>query len=703
MGVPFKEIVLLDFETRYSKKAVEWGPLDDNLQRGSYTLSKMTTEEYVRHKLFKAFGCSMKRFHHNAAKVQWYSHEELPRIFGTYDWSKTAVVAHNAQFDVSILAWHYGIQPAFIFDTLSMARALRGVKGNNSLAILAEDFGLPSKGHAIMQSDGVYELSDVLGLERSLAEYCNHDVFLLEEVFKRFLAMHGRPTDNEGAAGLYAQMYDQKQWEFPKKELRLIDMTLRMYTRPLLELDADMLADALEEEREAREGLLQRLGVTDGDLASNDRFAELLRGIGMEPPTKKKRPTVKTPKPEGVNFAFAKTDAMFQAMLNGDDENVAMLCEARLKVKSTSERTRAQRFIDISERGPLQVPLSYFGAGTGRWTAAKGSAINMQNLKRKSFLRKAIMAPKGYKVAVGDLSQIEPRVLGWLSDYDELLDIFRAKKDAYSMFGAQMFNLPGLNKEDHPDLRQSAKSAMLGAGYQLGWASFAGQLLVGFLGAPPVRYDKDFAKKLGVDRTYIERFLDWDDNVKKMMEIPHICTTQELLIHCVAAKKIIDIYRATAHPVVGLWELLQQLIPRSLADGEEYTHKCLLFRKEEIVLPNGMSMHYPNLRQQKNPDTKKLEWVYGEDATRLYAGKICNNITQGTARIVMTDGMLRVSERYPVVGTVHDEQIDIVPDDEADEALPWILGQMTIEPKYMPGIPLAAEGGVHRRYGLAKT
>lgn len=240
-------------------------------------------------------------------------------------------------------------------------------------------------------------------------------------------------------------------------------------------------------------------------------------------------------------------------------------------------------------------------------------------------------------------------------------------------------------------------------GYQLGWASFAGQLLVGFLGAPPVRYDKAFAKKLGVDKTYIERFLDWDDNVKKMMEIPHTCTTQELLIHCVAAKRIIDIYRATAAPVVGLWELFQQLIPRSLADGEEYVHKCLIFRKEEIVLPNGMSMKYPNLRQQKNPDTKKMEWVYGEEATRLYAGKIANNVTQGTARIVMTDGMLRVSQRYPVVGTVHDEQIDVAPEAEAEEALSWVLSQMTLEPKYMPGIPLAADGGVHRRYGLAKN
>ena len=37
-------------------------------------------------------------------------------------------------------------------------------------------------------------------------------------------------------------------------------------------------------------------------------------------------------------------------------------------------------------------------------------------------------------------------------------------------------------------------------GYGLGWAAFASQLLTGFLGAPPQRYDLSFAKKLGVKR-----------------------------------------------------------------------------------------------------------------------------------------------------------------------------------------------------------
>ena len=660
MSAPYDRILTADFETYWNSK--------------TYTLSKMTTEEYIRDKSFRAFGCCFHEFG-SEQPTQWVRGDDLPEFLSGIDWGRTAVLAHNAQFDVSILSWKYGVTPAFIFDTLSMGRALRGSVVGNSLAKLASDYSLPPKGTAVHSTDGQKSIS--WEVEKELADYCAHDVYLCEEIFKRLVA------------------------GYPTSELRLIDMTLRMYTEPVLQLDKLMLVNALEGEKEKREALLKRLNVTDAMLASNGQFAELLRTLHVEPPTKKKKPTVKTPKPVGVNFAFAKTDAMFQAMLNGDNEDVAALCEARLKVKSTTERTRAQRFLEIAGRGPLPVPLSYYGALSGRWTASKGSAINMQNLKRGSFLRKAIMAPEGHQLVVGDLSQIEPRVLAWLADYDDMLDIFRSGADPYAAFGAQMFNIPGMTKDSHPDLRQSAKSALLGCGYGLGWASFASQLMVGFLGAPPVRYNKDFARKLGVDSAYVNRFIDWEDNLKKMAEIPHTCADAELLIHCVAAKKIIDIYRSTAHPVASFWEMCSGLIASSLAQGREFRYKCVVFRKGEIELPNGMKLLYPDLRQVKD-DKGRVQWVYGPDATKLYAGKITNNIVQGVARIVMTDGMLRVAKRYPIKGTVHDELIAVVPDAQVDDAKTWVLAQMTMEPRYMPGIPLNADGGAHRRYGLAK-
>jgi DNA polymerase len=656
MSAPYKQIITIDFETYWDTKE-------------GYTLSKMTTEEYIRDPRFKAFGACIHEYGSDKP-TQWYRGDELKRILGCYDPKTTAVLAHNAQFDVSILEWVYDWHPSFIFDSLSMARALRGVEVGNSLMKLAQDFGLPPKGTAVYNTNGHEKLTPEM--EKELAEYCAHDVYLCEQIFTRL------------AVG------------YPSKELRLVDMTLKMYTRPVLQLDPNMLTDAILDEKEKREALLQKLDVVETALASNQQFAELLKKLDVVPPTKVSKTTGKE------TLALAKSDALFQALLNGEREDVALLCEARLRVKSTTERTRAQRFLDISKRGALPVPLSYYGAQTGRWTASKGSAINMQNLKRGSFLRKAIMAPDGYQLVVGDLSQIEPRVLAWLSDYQDMLNIFKSGGDPYAAFGAQMFNIPGLSKESHPDLRQSAKSALLGCGYGLGWASFASQLTTGFLGAPPVRYEADFARQLGVSKKKAIEFLSWQDTEAKLRDIPHTCSLYELAMHAVASKRIIDIYRATAYPVVGFWQICERQIESALYYGNEYTYKCLTFLKGRIELPNGMSLHYPALRREKD-EKGRDQWVYGADATKLYAGKVTNNVTQALARIVMTDGMLRVSKRYFIAGTVHDELIAVVPDAEVEEAKTWVLAQMTMEPSYMQGIPLSADGGAHRRYGLAKN
>lgn len=653
MNSPYQQILVIDFETRWDRK--------------EYTLSKMTTEQYIRDPRFKAFGCCIKTY--DVPGTVWVSHKDLVDTFNTIDWSTTAVLAHNAQFDVAILSYVYGHQPCFIFDSLSMARALRGVEAGNSLAKLANEFGLPPKGQAVHSTDGLEELTHEIEFE--LAEYCKHDTFLCEEVFKRLI---------EG---------------YPVKELRLIDLTLKMFTNPVLELDKEMLREALVEESIKRTELLNRLGIEEATLASNDKFASVLSGMGIAPPKKISKTTGKEA------LALAKNDAHFQALLNSDNEDVALLCEARLAVKSTLERTRAQRFLDISERGRLPVPLNYYGAHTGRWSASKGSGLNLQNLKRGSFLRKSIQAPAGYSLVVCDLAQIEPRVLAWMCDYTDLLEIFASGKDAYAQFGAQMFGIPGLSKDSHPDLRQSAKSALLGCGYGLGWASFAAQLLTGFLGAPPTRYDKAFAKQLGVGAEFVNEFISYQPYLERMKDIPHNCTETELTVHCVSAKKIIDKYRDAAQPVKTFWEMCDALIKRSLVEGKPYTHKCLTFEKEKIVLPSGLALRYPQLSGVAD-EKGRIQWTYGDDKKKLYGGKLTENIVQAVARCVMTDGMLRIQKQYPCVLTVHDEVVALVPESEADDAENWVLAQMTVVPKYMPGIPLGAEAGHAKRYGDAK-
>jgi len=643
-----RKTLVVDFETRWDSK--------------DYTLSKMTTEEYVRSPMFKAFGIGYKWY--GEGEAQWVTHDDIPAWVSSIDWENINVLAHNAQFDVSILCWIYGVRPAFILDSLSMARALRGVEVGNSLAKLAEEFELPPKGQAVHSTNGLAEITYEMEVE--LAAYCMHDVILCEKIFKRLVK------------------------GYPKSELKLIDMTLKMFVFPTLELDKEMLDAAINDERTKREALLKKVDVDETALASNDKFAEVLKGLGVIPPRKISKTTGKEA------YAFAKNDALFQALLNSSNDDVALICEARLKVKSTLERTRAQRFADISERGTLPVPLNYYGAHTGRWSASKGSGLNLQNLKRGSFLRKAIQAPKDYSLVVCDLSQIEPRVLAYLADYESLLQIFASGQDAYSAFGAQMFGIPELSKETHPTLRQSAKSALLGCGYGMGWASFSAQLLTGFLGAPPTLYDKAFAKQLGVNAQDIEDFMNWEKNQEMLSKIPHTCTDKELFIHSLAAKKIIELYRDKAHPVTTFWKLCNSLIEYSLSKGKPYEYKCLTFEKERIILPSGLALRYPDLRLEN------AQWVYGSDNKKLYGGKLVENIVQAVARCVMTDGMLRIQERYPCVLTVHDEVVVLVPDEEVEEAEKWVHAQMVMEPQYMKGIPLDAESSYAKRYGDAK-
>ena len=662
------EFIVLDFETHWA---------DD------YTLSSLTTEEYVRDPRFRTFGMSWKKLGGPAAR--WVTHADLPAFFASINWAKTGVLAHNALFDVAILSWVYGVKPAYILDSLSMARALFGVEQGNSLAKLAQRFGLPPKGTAVTNTKNLTSVTPAQ--EAELASYCNHDVLLCELIFTK----------------LYLNAYGPCR-TFPKYELDLIDLTLKMYVDPVLRLNVPLLEKAKAQDEEHLAGLLARCGAAEEDLASNVKFADLLAGLGVDVPIKISK-TTGSPAP-----ALAKTDVEFQALLTGERDDISLLCEARLRVKSTLERTRAQRFLDIASRGALPIPLSYYGANTGRWAAAR-QGINPQNLKRGSFLREAIEAPPGYVLVVGDLSQIEPRVLAWYAGFDELLELFRSGVDVYAVFGARMFGIPGLSKETHPLLRQSAKSALLGCGYGLGWFNMAAQLLGGFLGAPPQRYDMAFFESLGLRARDLGKFLEGTykgrPNREVALAIPHTCDDEQMLVHCCVTKTIIDRYRATAKPVVKLWETCGQALEEVLTyEGEEWEYKGLTFQGADpadpyhvarIFLPNGMAISYENLAKDEEG-----QYRWGTRGRTLYGAKIVENLVQGVARIVMSDAMLRVQKRYKIVHTAHDELVCLVPEQEAESGLAWVLDNMTREPRFLRGIPLAAEGGYDVSYGKAK-
>lgn len=434
------KLVTLDFETYFAQ---------------DYSLTKMTSEEYVRDPRFKV--------HCIGLKGDGVASAHGPEIFSNLPsdyWADKALICHHAHFDGLILAHHYGICPAFWFDTLSMARMIFPHLKSHSLDALATTFGLPNKTVPYNKFKGLRDLPPDIMAE--LREGCANDVELTYQIFQKL--------------ALYV----------PKDELRLIDTTIRMFTEPCLALDAPRMERYLADVRARKENLLAQLGITRDDLHSADRFAKLLRERGVEPPVK-----ISPSDPDKMIYAFAKSDDAMKALQEHESEEVQILVSARLGVKSTIGETRSQRLIDMGRRGALCVYLKPFGAHTLRW--AGGDKMNWQNFTRGSEMRLSITAPRGCVIVVVDSSQIECRELNWLAGQQDVLDAFAAKRDLYSE-GASRFYGRTITKADKLE-RHMGKTLELGCGYGMGWTKLQLTCRAGALGGPPILLSDEEAKR----------------------------------------------------------------------------------------------------------------------------------------------------------------------------------------------------------------
>lgn len=398
--------ITLDFETFYSDQV---------------GFKRQTNEEYLRDPQFEVVGVSVKV---NDAPAIWFSGDKIAtkQFLNQFDWQNSALLAHNTMFDGAILAWHFDIVPAMYFDTLCMARAIHGVDAGGSLAKLAERYELGEKGTEVINALGKKRLDfDADSLARYGA-YCINDTELTYKLFN-ILAK-----------------------QFPRSEFALIDMTLRMYTQPVLCVNDALLVQRLDDIREEKSkllaGLQARLECDTEEavrkkLCSNPQFAQVLTDFGVTPPTKISAKTGKEA------YAFAKTDEEFIALQEHEDSFIQQLCAVRLGTKSTIEESRIERFIEIGSRNRtrLPIPLKYYGTHTGRWAGM--DMVNFQNLpsrdKRKKTLKNAIIAPDDHYIINCDSSQIEARVLAWLAGQDDVTKQFARGEDVYSIFASKIY------------------------------------------------------------------------------------------------------------------------------------------------------------------------------------------------------------------------------------------------------------------------
>jgi len=619
-------LITLDFETYYDKE---------------FSLRRLTTEEYIRDKRFETIGVAVKI---NDERAVWHSGtcEELKPLLMEYDWANSAVLCHNMQFDGAILAWKFGIVPYIYLDTLCMARAVHGVDVGGSLAFLVEKYELGAKGKEVDDAVGKY-ITGFSSVElEQYGRYCVNDVELTKK------------------------LYDVLSKDFPVGELKLIDMTLRMYTEPVLEVDDALLMERLDEVRSEKSELLKSLmeklecdteEAVRKKLASNKQFAGLLTEFGVKPPIKVSKTTGKD------TFALAKNDEGFIALTEHEDPFIQQLCAVRLGTKSTIEESRIERFIAIGARnkGKLPIPLKYYGAHTGRWAGA--DKVNFQNLpsrdKKKKALKNAVVAPDGYMVINCDSSQIEARVLAWLSGQTNLVDAFSRGDDVYSVFASEVYDRP-ITKEN-PIERFVGKTCILGLGYGTGAIKLQHTLKT----TPP-----------GVEIDEYE------------------------------AKRIVTLYRQTNDKITDLWKECEGAL-ESIFAGEKKSyhlgvHRCLTVNSEGILLPNGCYIRYPKLTVDNEDNRIKYKYKSRKGDVYLWGGAVVENVVQALARCIIGEQMVAIHEKYPVVLTVHDAAVCVVPEAEVQEATAYIVECMSKTPEWATGLPIACEAHYGYNYGEMK-
>ena len=632
-------LITLDFETFYSQ---------------DYSLSKMTTEAYVRDPRFEVILVGVKV---NDEAPVWFTgtHEEIKTRLEALQLERNALLAHNTAFDGLILSHHFGIVPAFLLDTMSMAKPRHAADIGVSLKALSDKYTIGIKGDAVIAAKGKRRADFTPAELEEYARYCMQDVQLTHMLL-----------------GIL-------QRGFPRSELAAIDCLLRMFVSPVLVLDTDVLQAHLTKLAADREAILrtvEKIG-SAATLRSNPQFAELLRELGVEPPTKISPTTGKE------TYAFSKKDVAFTDLLEHHDPRVQAVVAARLGVRSTLEETRTKSFLEIAARGTLPVPIGYYNAHTGR--AGGWDGINLQNLPRDGALRRAIRAPEGHVLVACDSAAIEARITAWLAGQDDLVEDFRRRVDVYSKFASDVFGRPIDRKREEVDPATGAKyfpdknegfvgkTCILGLGFGMAGAKFQHTLLTG---KPSIRYDMD------------------------------------------ECERIVRLYRGKYQAIPRLWKAAERLLDALLAGTTAAIGPggLIVAKDGAIHLPNGMQLRYQKLTRHARGyfyaanKRELVEYVKQnlsgtldpEQFTNIYSGKVVENIVQALARIVVFDQMLEIARRFRVVMTVHDEVVVCVPRAMGGVAKQFMVEVMGRPPAWAPSLPVACEAHIGVNYGEAK-
>jgi hypothetical protein len=617
--------VVLDFETFYS---------DD------YTLSKMTTESYIRDSRFEAHGAAIKWSAGTSA--QWYDERELRYILREEDWSDVFLVHHHAQFDGLILSHHYGVHPAMFGCTLSMARLLIGNHLSVSLDNVRKHFGIGAKTTPYNLFRGKHWHEMTPAVQRQVGEGACDEV---ESIWKIF--------------GLLMKQ------GFPQAELDVVDSVVKMFTEPVLELDTQMLADLWQAEATKKQTAIDRLGISGEELRSADRFCQLLEAEGIEIEYKDGK--------NGPIPAIAKNDPFMRDFLREHpSDRVRALAEARLAEKSTLLQTRAETLGWVASRGPAPVYLHYAGASTLR--PSGGDGCNWLNFKRGSPIRRAVKAPQGHYLAPIDSAQLECRILHYLAGGpdDPVIRQFRNGEDPYVAIASKFYQ-EEVYKPKADDPRYDEMTAKRGMGKQ-------GRLMCGF-GASGKQFKSTAAS--GTYGPRVDMTLEEADRFVSLYrnDNPSICARN-----------------------TGYWAQCERVIARLAGGppmdfGPMRVEGGRIYIQGRPMIYDTMEYHTP----QPDEENSKRGWrVRKRDGWRfIWGSKLTQNICEGVETVLVGEALVRIKRKYGIrtLNWPYDELLLLIPrDGREEEMLELCKAEMVVEPSWLPGIPLACDGALGERY-----
>lgn len=663
-------IVTLDFETYFNSK-------------DKYSLTKMGPLEYVRDPRFYVQCFSFRIDRGETYVVPAVEGKDIAVLKALQlDRKDTITVGHNINgFDCLVLSEHYGIKPNMIVDTITLMHWL----GLSRIMSCSHKTLTAALGHGIKQagtvvSDGKRTIEDFTPEEwKFFAQYCRDDTLQCSENFFSML-----PFVKNGDA------------------LKLMSLTAKMATEPAFIPDNKLLSNYKAEldmqSALALDKLKQFLHFDNVDamlkaIRSRSMFPQLLASVGGTCP-------MKWSDTQGKEIpAISKTDLEFTKLLNSDNEKVRLLVQTRLEQNSSIQMSRTKSLLSFSDK-PIPIMLSALKAHTGRYTAGNegtSDGLNFQNLSKrdpsKLALRKALKVPEGYSVVACDSSQIEARILAWVSGQADLVEQFRTGRDPYAEMASKIFHVPAQDIHDaakssadprhdkYKTYRNVGKTCVLSAGYGVGAQKFSDTLL-----RTKVHLDPDPVK------------------------------------HLEMAQQAHAIYRQSSAGIVSFWKLcdrVAQVLASNTQLGEygkfgahnEFSYGRALVPLTEtncayIAMPNGYRIWYPNIRfAQENGRTVMLydRIEHGKMMPKhIYGGGVTENVCQSLAFMMLGWQACRMADAgIPLKANIHDAWITVVPTEQAEHTKQLMEKIMSSVPEWLQGFPVGCEAEIGTDFTIA--